>query len=155
MPTALSPITLSDLAQGRAVPFIHKPYWWEAMPTLAHDDAVSGFADVAVVGSGFTGLSAALTLARAGRSVTILEAGTAGYGASTRNGGQVGSGNQKFRVKTLIDMMGMKKSQALLMEGVAKPDNMETLITDAERYCFFKRRGRSRGAVRQIGRAHV
>lgn len=148
MSTPLSAISLSDLAQGRAMPFIHKPYWWEAMPTAAPENAVSGFADVAVVGSGFTGLSAALTLARAGRSVAILEAGSAGYGASTRNGGQVGSGNQKFRVKTLIDMMGIKKAQALLMEGVSMLDHMETLITDEKIACFFKRCGRFRGAVR-------
>lgn len=49
-------------------------------------------ADVCVIGAGFTGLSAALRLAEAGRDVVVLDAHRAGFGASGRNGGQVGSG---------------------------------------------------------------
>ncbi len=49
-------------------------------------------ADVAIVGGGFTGLSAALHLAGAGQSVLLLEAETPGWGASGRNGGQVNPG---------------------------------------------------------------
>ena len=49
-------------------------------------------ADVAIVGAGFTGLSAALHLAQMGRSVVVLEAQTPGWGASGRNGGQVNPG---------------------------------------------------------------
>ena len=51
-------------------------------------------ADVCVVGGGYTGLSAALHLAEAGLSVTLLEAQRLGFGASGRNGGQVGSGQR-------------------------------------------------------------
>ncbi len=54
-------------------------------PELAEDLTV----DVAVVGAGYTGLSAALELAEAGLSVAVLEAETVGWGASGRNGGQV------------------------------------------------------------------
>ena len=49
-------------------------------------------ADVCVVGAGFTGVSAALHLAERGYSVVVLEAERVGWGASGRNGGQVGSG---------------------------------------------------------------
>jgi gamma-glutamylputrescine oxidase len=48
--------------------------------------------DVAVVGCGYTGLSAALHLAESGRRVVALEAERVGYGASGRNGGQIHSG---------------------------------------------------------------
>ncbi|WP_211222277.1 NAD(P)/FAD-dependent oxidoreductase [Sediminimonas qiaohouensis] len=104
--------------------------------------------DVVVIGSGFTGLSAALTLTRAGRSVAILEKDQLGAGASTRNGSQLGSGNQKFRVKTLIEMFGELKAKALLSEGVAMLDYIEELIRTENLDCHFYRCGRFRGAVR-------
>jgi gamma-glutamylputrescine oxidase len=52
-------------------------------------------ADVCVIGGGFTGLSAALHLARAGAKVVLVEAQTVGFAASGRNGGQVHSGHRK------------------------------------------------------------
>ncbi|MFV0385911.1 NAD(P)/FAD-dependent oxidoreductase [Paracoccus sp. (in: a-proteobacteria)] len=52
-------------------------------------------ADVAVVGAGYTGLSAALHLARRGFDVALVEAHRAGFGASGRNGGQLGSGQRQ------------------------------------------------------------
>jgi len=48
--------------------------------------------DVAVIGAGFTGLSAAIDLARGGREVAVLEAGPVGWGASGRTGGQICTG---------------------------------------------------------------
>lgn len=50
--------------------------------------------DVAVVGGGYTGLSAAIHLAARGYQVTLLEAQRLGFGASGRNGGQMGSGQR-------------------------------------------------------------
>lgn len=55
-------------------------------------------ADVGIVGGGYTGLSAALHLAQRGYSVVLLEAHRVGFGASGRNGGQVGSGQRQNQV---------------------------------------------------------
>lgn len=69
-------------------------------------------ADVVVVGGGYTGLSAALTLARAGRQVTLVEAQRVGFGASGRNGGQMGSG-QRLDVDELERMAGREAARRL------------------------------------------
>jgi glycine/D-amino acid oxidase-like deaminating enzyme len=67
-----------------------EPYWWDATPRpVLEDQACRGSADVVVVGSGYTGLHAALELARAGRSVLFLMLSDAGFGCSSRNGGQI------------------------------------------------------------------
>ncbi len=52
-------------------------------------------ADVCVIGGGYMGLSAALHLAEAGHDVVLIEAHRVGFGASGRNGGQVGSGQRR------------------------------------------------------------
>mgnify|MGYP002629127496 CR=1 FL=1 len=73
----------------------------ERPPLYGHLDV-----DVCVIGAGFTGLSAALNLAQKGLSVCVLEAHRAGFGASGRNGGQVGSGynkSQAWLAKSLGD----------------------------------------------------
>ncbi len=68
--------------------------------------------DVAIVGAGYTGLSAALHLARAGYSVRVLEAHRVGFGASGRNGGQVGSG-QRLEVDELERLAGPETARRL------------------------------------------
>lgn len=62
-----------------------------AFPTLDTDVK----ADVAVIGGGYTGLSAALHLAAAGIDIVLLESERVGYGASGRNGGQLHSGQRR------------------------------------------------------------
>ena len=62
-------------------------------------------ADVCIIGAGFTGISTALHLAELGYSVTILEAQRIGFGASGRNGGQLGMG-QRMDQDDLIDLLG-------------------------------------------------
>ncbi|MEQ8968160.1 MAG: FAD-binding oxidoreductase [Azospirillaceae bacterium] len=68
--------------------------------------------DVAVVGGGFTGLSAALELAGRGYSVTLLEAERIGWGASGRNGGQIVTGFNKT-VSSIAGMVGPDEARRL------------------------------------------
>jgi gamma-glutamylputrescine oxidase len=68
--------------------------------------------DVCVIGGGFTGLSAALHLAERGYDVILLEAQRVGFGASGRNGGQVGTG-QRLDQDALEGMVGKTAARAL------------------------------------------
>lgn len=79
----------------------YPPSWYAATATpLAPFPMLKGQqkADVCIVGGGYTGLSAALHLAQRGYDVVLLEAHKVGFGASGRNGGQVGSGQRQDQV---------------------------------------------------------
>src|SRR5215469_12226066 len=66
------------------------PFWWDRTPRPALPEiALPQSVDVLVIGSGYTGLSAALQTTRGGRSTLVLDAEDAGWGCSTRNGGQI------------------------------------------------------------------
>ncbi len=148
-PGGIRALDLAKVQGGAAGALTFKPYWWEAAPRRgASAKTLPGSCDVAIVGSGFTGLSAALTLAKNGRKAVVLDSGTPGYGASTRNGGQIGSGNQKFRVQKLIALRGRQKAEDMLREGMRMLDYIEQLIKDEAIDCHFSRCGRFRGAMR-------
>lgn len=68
--------------------------------------------DVCVVGAGFTGLSAALSLAESGIDVVVVDAHRVGWGASGRNGGQLGSG-QRLAQCELESRYGVEQAMAL------------------------------------------
>jgi len=124
----------------------HEPYWWDAAPREPRADvALPGRCNVAVVGGGYAGLSAALTLARAGRSVVVLEAGAPGYGASSRSGGMIGHGH-RLSYSKLIERYGAEKAKALVREGMASLQFLKDLIADECIDAALQPCGRVRGA---------
>ena len=70
------------------------PFWTDQtrIPPDLHPIELPGAADVVIVGSGVTGLNAALELAKAGISVVVLEQEQIGWGASSRNAGMMSAG---------------------------------------------------------------
>ena len=88
------------------------------MPQRASPSPLPESVDVAVIGAGFTGLSAARTLAKRGARVAVLEAETIGWGASSRNGGMVLTG-LKLGVNQLISMYGRERTQRMYAASLA------------------------------------
>lgn len=84
-------------------------------------------ADVCIVGGGYTGLSAALHLAKRGLSVVVLEAHRVGFGASGRNGGQVGSG-QRLDQDALEAAVGLDDARKLWSFAQEAKDMVRGLI---------------------------
>ncbi|WP_136635040.1 NAD(P)/FAD-dependent oxidoreductase [Pseudooceanicola onchidii] len=84
-------------------------------------------ADVCIIGAGFTGLSAALHAAEAGLSVILVEAQRVGFGASGRNGGQLGSGQRQDQM-TLEKMVGMDDAQHFWKLGEEAKEFTKSLI---------------------------
>ena len=69
------------------------PYWWErTAPPMEQDAELPKQVDVLIIGAGYTGLHAAIQTARGARSTLVIDAEHAGWGGSSRNGGQVSTG---------------------------------------------------------------
>jgi glycine/D-amino acid oxidase-like deaminating enzyme len=107
----------------------HASLWDATAPRVKPCPALQGeaVAQVAIIGAGFTGLSAALHLAEAGQDVAVLDAEAPGWGASGRNGGQVIAG-----VKDDPDALAQKFGEAVgarLAKAVGEgPDLVFSLI---------------------------
>jgi gamma-glutamylputrescine oxidase len=106
---------VTDLLTANDRPGAYPESWYAATVEAPPErPALSGEtrADVCVVGAGYTGLSAALHLAERGLDVVVLEASRAGFGASGRNGGQLGSG-QRVGQRDLERLMGREAARQL------------------------------------------
>jgi gamma-glutamylputrescine oxidase len=84
--------------------------------------------DVCVVGGGYSGLSAALHLAQAGYDVVLLDAQRVGFGASGRNGGQVGTG-QRIGQDDLEGLVDLAQARALWNLSLESVGLVRDLIT--------------------------
>jgi len=84
---------------------------WETQPRFGVDDDLGNY-DVAVIGGGFTGLSAALACAEKGLSVALIEAKTIGFGASGRNGGQLIPG-LRWSMREIDEEFGRERAQTI------------------------------------------
>jgi len=94
-----------------------EPFWWERTPRPTIDDtSLPAKADVVIVGSGYTGLNAAIQTARGGRNTVVIDAESAGWGCSSRNGGQI-STSIKPSYTELTRRHGAKLAYDILKEG--------------------------------------
>jgi glycine/D-amino acid oxidase-like deaminating enzyme len=96
--------------------------------------------DVAVIGAGFTGLSAARSLARGGATVAVFDAQTIGWGASSRNGGMVLTG-LKLPASTLIARYGKEATARMYAASLESIDFVEKLVREENIVCDFARCG--------------
>lgn len=127
--------------------FKFQPYWWDAAPPMPFSSGEpAGCYDAVIVGSGFTGISAALRLARAGRSVAVLDRQDPGAGASRRNAGFIGRVLKKS-YSELVSSKGKQKAQAIYRELNAAYRFTFELIEKEDIPCFPARPGRFIGAT--------
>jgi glycine/D-amino acid oxidase-like deaminating enzyme len=124
------------------------PYWWEAAPPESRPQFdVQPKCDVVIIGAGYTGLSAGLTLARAGRSVQIFDRQRPGEGASTRNGG-IASGNLRPSLSKMIRKFGEERAKAIQAEAKAAREDLADFIKREGIDCDFRLVGRFTGAAK-------
>lgn len=124
-------------------------YWLDSTPRFARaaEGPLEGKADVAVIGAGFTGLSAALALAKRGASVVVLDAGKVACEASGRNGGQCNNGIA-HDFSALAASEGMDRARAIYRAFDAAVDTVESLVRTESIDCDFVRGGKLKLAAK-------
>ncbi|MBM1817615.1 NAD(P)/FAD-dependent oxidoreductase [Pseudosulfitobacter pseudonitzschiae] len=128
---------------------ISTPYWWQDAPPRRLGNTPPAKTDVVIVGGGFTGLNAAITLRRAGVSVVVLEAEAFGFGASGRNAGHVSSGVNLGKSAASSNVRSPLEGRlppgvydALKAEAAASFDHIEALMPQLPRDAEYRRSGR-------------
>jgi glycine/D-amino acid oxidase-like deaminating enzyme len=132
------------------MPIQEHNYWLTTvdMPKGNTSGPLPDYVDVAIIGAGFTGLSAARTLAKKDAKVAVLESETIGWGASSRNGGMVLTG-MKLGVNKLISMYGREKTQEMYAASLTSIDCVEQIVREEEIDCDFSRSGHLEVACKQ------
>lgn len=132
------------------MPLREHNYWLTTVsfPTTQPSQPLPETVDVAVIGSGFTGLSAARTLAKRGARVGVLESETIGWGASSRNGGMVLTG-MKLGVNKLISRYGRELTKRMYAASLASMDCVEQIVKEEGIDCDFSRCGHLEVACKQ------
>lgn len=126
--------------------FKDRPYWWEAAPRPEVPQApLPAKVDVAIIGSGYTGLCAAIQTARGGRDTLVFDSEAPGWGCSSRNGGQV-STSFKPSFPALAKTYGADKALAILQEGHRALDWIGQFIAEEGIDCDFRTVGRFHAA---------
>lgn len=124
-------------------------YWLDTAPRFraAAAGPVDGRADVAIVGGGFTGLSAALALTRRGATVTVLEAGAVAAAASGRNGGHCNNG-LAHDFASIAAKLGLDEARTLYRAYDAAVDTIDRLVAEEAIDCDFRRSGKLKLAAK-------
>lgn len=119
------------------------PYWLDTAPKGPDrsETEIGGHVDVAIVGAGLTGLSAALHLARKGANVQVFERETVGWGASGRNGGMATTG-LSIGFRDAVSRYGLETAKAYLLAYHDAVDTIEKLVGEEGIDCDFARTGK-------------
>lgn len=117
-------------------------YWHTTvqMPDDANLTPIPERADIAIIGGGYTGLSAARTLAKKGLTAVVLEAETIGWGASSRNGGMTLTG-LKPSMQSVIKKYGRDLARQLFQTSLDSVATVEEIVREENINCGFKRYG--------------
>ena len=117
-------------------------YWHTTvqMPADSNLTPIPQKVDVAIIGGGYTGLSAARTLAKQGVSVVVLEAETIGWGASSRNGGMTLTG-LKPAMQSVIKNYGRELAKELFQCSLNSVNIIEQIVQEENINCGFSRYG--------------
>ncbi len=118
-------------------------YWLTTAQMPGDSDTITPLpenVDVAVIGGGYTGLSAANTLAKQGVNVIVLEAENIGWGASSRNGGMALTG-LKLPMQTVIKRYGKSLARDLFQCSLDSVSAVEQFVNEEKIDCGFARTG--------------